>query len=126
MPVFTRDGDVWFDDGNIVFVCTRTGFRVHKGVIACHSTFFLESLSTVDPLPGREYGVLRCNDAAEDMRLFLRVLYNLECPELNTMPLEDLYCLLRMGRKYKADRVFRNTVTALQFIFPSTLDDYCS
>lgn len=75
-----RCSDLWFDDGNIVLQAEQTLFRVFKSVLGRESSVFADMLS----LPGRSaelyegIPLVHMPDSAEDMTLFLSVIFNFE------------------------------------------------
>ena len=80
----TRDSELWFDDGNIVFVAQQTAFRVHKSLFARHSEFFRDTFSLPQPTdPGSTEAaesiegcpIVRVHESAADMGLLLKTMY---------------------------------------------------
>lgn len=50
-----RQGEPWFEDGNLVLLAEdRTGFRIHRGVLARQSEVFESMLSMPSPSPTSE------------------------------------------------------------------------
>ncbi len=49
-PDMLKQGDPWFEDGNLVLIAEdRTGFRIHRGVLARQSEVFESMLSMPTP-----------------------------------------------------------------------------
>lgn len=73
--------DIWYCDGSIIIEAERTQFRVHKGVLAEHSSVFQdifliphskgEDLELIEGCP-----IVAVTDTAIDMAHLLRALYN--------------------------------------------------
>jgi hypothetical protein len=62
-PVFT-DGQtqtddtcdkLWFDDGNIVLQAENTRFKVHRGILALHSTVFANMFADAQPTSDNDF-----------------------------------------------------------------------
>lgn len=56
----TRADRVWFDDGNVVVQAEQTLFKVHKSILALHSTVFKDMFSIPQPPPEGEIMVEGC------------------------------------------------------------------
>ena len=74
-----RHKDLWFEDGNIVLLAQGTGFKVHRSVLARHSTvfkdlFLLGSPSADETLDG--VAVVSLHDDPHELADLLDVLYN--------------------------------------------------
>lgn len=79
-----RDGEVWFDDGNIVLLCENSegknlvAFRVHKSIISMYSEV-LKDMCTFCTDGDKEETYEGCpavfmQDSHIDMRRFLKAL----------------------------------------------------
>ena len=51
---YTREADLWYDDGDIVIQAETTQFRVSKGVLASFSDIFKDMSSIPQPLSDEE------------------------------------------------------------------------
>lgn len=75
--------DIWFEDGNIVLEAGRKQFKVHRGILALHSSVFKDMLSVPQP-PSSDQdsvdgcAVVRLSDSAEDLEIVLRALIKRE------------------------------------------------
>lgn len=74
-----RSDSVWFQDGNIILEAEGTQFRVHRGILAKHSTFFKDMFEV--PQPSDEptvegCPVVRLTDTAHDVEHLLNALYD--------------------------------------------------
>ncbi|OBZ73664.1 hypothetical protein A0H81_06186 [Grifola frondosa] len=83
-PDFVRSRDLWFDDGSVVLIAEKIGFRVHKSQLALRCEFFQDMFGLPQP-ENEESGaeiyekcpVVRMSDKAEDVADFLRAIYSL-------------------------------------------------
>lgn len=73
-----EDPDLWFDDGNILIICEQITFRVHRSILSLNSQIFKdmftlnEQLETESTAPSPVHLL----DAGQDVRHFLKALYN--------------------------------------------------
>ncbi|KAI0321610.1 hypothetical protein OF83DRAFT_253568 [Amylostereum chailletii] len=127
---FTQSQDLWFSDGTLIVICESTGFRVHPGVLALHCGAFKDMLSVGDPSGDHVKdgaAVVKLGDTADEMALFLKTLYfREEGPMRARMVVDQLGSLLRLARKYLADRLEKEIMEHLTLLFPSTLNNYRS
>lgn len=78
----TRCAKLWFDDGTVILRAQNTVFRVYKGILARESSVFRDMFSL--PQPEKDQGVcadsgcpvVEVQDDAEEMELFLSVIFN--------------------------------------------------
>lgn len=71
--------DIWFDDGSVILQAESTQFRVHRTILARHSSVFRDIFDV--PRPHDESliegcPIIRLSDSAEDIRLALIALYD--------------------------------------------------
>ena len=83
-----RDSEMWFDDGNIIVVAQRTGFRVHKSVLSRWSETFsgmfmlpqhMDSPDSSTGQPDRardECPTVHITDTSHAFRQLLRAMYD--------------------------------------------------
>ncbi|KAI0056063.1 hypothetical protein BV25DRAFT_1814700 [Artomyces pyxidatus] len=123
---FTKSKDMWLDDSNIVLVCDSIGFRIHRGVLALHSSVFKDMFDSSMPTDDCEdCAVVLLQDTAEDLLLLFKMFYFRRYKKKD-LPLETLRSLLRLSRKYTIDELFEEMTEYLTFIFPSSLEEYRS
>lgn len=70
---------MWFTDGNVILEAEETQFRVHRGVLAMHSTVFKDMFEMPQPSEGlTEEGcpVVHLSDTAADVEHLLNAVYN--------------------------------------------------
>ena len=70
---------IWFADGNVILEAEERQFRVHRGILAMHSTVFKDMFEM--PQPSEEPTVEGCpvvklSDTAADVEHLLSVVYN--------------------------------------------------
>ena len=77
---FKKSPDFWFDDGNVVLVASRVGYRLHGGILARHSPVFQDMLSFPQPEYSAEKAegcpVVQLTEDANDLETVLRILYD--------------------------------------------------
>ena len=77
-PVIRHSG-LWFQDGNIVLLAEETAFKIHRSMLARHSSVFRDmfelsqpsSEEVVDGCP-----VVRLHDSSHELADFIDVIYN--------------------------------------------------
>ena len=144
-----RDSDLWFDDGNIVFIAQSVAFQVHKSILARHSEVFAGLFVVPQPprieAPGHTFdGVpsVQVSDTSYDFRMLIKALYGeiwcansslsgLSCSHLPCHSTNDPLCpptfpllaaLARMSHKYQVPHLLATVTRNLKHIFPSRLD----
>ena len=76
-----RDQDLWFDDGNVVFIAQSVAFRVHKSVMSRHSDVFTGLFAIPQPSDSEDThsfdGVpsVHVSDTSYDFQQFTYALY---------------------------------------------------
>ena len=76
-----RDLDLWFDDGNIVFIVQSVAFRLHKSILSRHSDVFSAIFATLQVSQSEQThsfgGVpsLRMSHTSYEFRQLIRALY---------------------------------------------------
>ena len=78
----TRDGDYWFEDGNIILVSENVAFKVYRGLLAEHSSVFRSMLDIGQAIPNPAEMVDGCHviplyDSPNDIRGIFRLIYPL-------------------------------------------------
>lgn len=82
LNAFDKNLGLWFDDGNVVLVAEKTGFRVHRSVLARHSDVFRDMFLISQPEPPLNDEAKGCpivplvDDGAEDVATILGILYD--------------------------------------------------
>ena len=76
--LWTRDEELWFEDGNLILRAGEVEFKVYQGPLAAHSPVFDDMLSLPQPDGEPVYKerslcpVVNLSDSPEDLRHFLR------------------------------------------------------
>ncbi|KAF5309888.1 hypothetical protein D9619_010193 [Psilocybe cf. subviscida] len=126
--------EIWFEDGNVILQVSNKQYKVHRGVLATHSSVFKDMFGV--PQPADQLSVEGCPiaelaDSMEDWDEFLPVLYNQRrstymrkhAAKSYAMPIKLMIAMLVLGHKYNF-RIFWDQ--ALQFLktcFPPTLGE---
>ncbi|KDR69190.1 hypothetical protein GALMADRAFT_256033 [Galerina marginata CBS 339.88] len=120
---------IWFSDGSIVLEAEETQFRVHKSVLSRNSSFFNAMFSTAlqetrPRIEGCE--VVRFDDAAEDWETVLEIVYdNVRAYKpTNAASLSRLWSMLRFGRKYEFEDLYKEAKERLKHCLPNSLDSW--
>ncbi|KAH9897792.1 hypothetical protein C8Q73DRAFT_788026 [Cubamyces lactineus] len=139
-----RDGDYWFDDGNIVFVAKNhsagarpAAFRVHKSVLFRHSAALSDLLGEALPQPTATETATMLGEAAadsetmdgcpavymsdsyHDFKVLFRALYDgssFARPGRAMTPSEAA-ALVRLGHKYDIRTAFVLGIAGLNAVF---------
>ncbi|RPD69734.1 hypothetical protein L226DRAFT_442891, partial [Lentinus tigrinus ALCF2SS1-7] len=122
------DPDLWFDDGNVVFIAQQTGFRVHRGALSRHSETFRNMFSVPQPANCESQAsfeemdgcpVVRVTDTSYDFKHLLRAVYDGASvfPGVGPMEFDVLGSLVRMGHKYQVDTILEEALRPLETIF---------
>ncbi|KDR69183.1 hypothetical protein GALMADRAFT_77644 [Galerina marginata CBS 339.88] len=126
--VITRS-DMWFDDGNIVLQAGMTQFRVHRGIIARHSSVFKDMFAMAQPTGELEIegcAVVHVMDTPQDWRNVLVVLYDSLKAYKSTddISFAVLRSMLRLGTKYEFDHLRELVMEHLASKLPRSLDSW--
>lgn len=120
--------DIWFDDGSVILQAESTQFRVHRTMLARHSSVFRDIFH--GPQPHDESLIEGCpiiplSDSAEDIRLALIALYDGGgYHSRRALRFPVVAAMLRIGKKYKLNHLHDEAITRLQSEFPSTLENW--
>ncbi|KAA1468955.1 hypothetical protein DENSPDRAFT_834459 [Dentipellis sp. KUC8613] len=121
---FTRDEDLWMEDGNLIIVCESVGFRIHRGILARHSKVFRDTFAIGGQYPDQEMyenaAVLRLPDSEDEFKELLRSIYDIRYPPFgSTIRLRILRALLLLSTKYLFEELRTQVIHQLQMLFPS-------
>ncbi|KAH9835467.1 uncharacterized protein C8Q71DRAFT_797587 [Rhodofomes roseus] len=123
---FTRDEEIWYDDGNIVLVAGNVGFRVYRGLLAKRSEVFNDLFTVPQPQDSwLVYGcpVVHLSDTPDALRELLGVLL---CGKRyiwrSDIELDLLSYRIRLAHKYGIEDLLAESVRQLKQLFPATLD----
>ncbi|KAJ6593451.1 hypothetical protein B0H19DRAFT_1090359 [Mycena capillaripes] len=120
--------DVWYKDGSVILQAEQTQFRVHWGVLSQHSSFFREMEDL--PQPAEQENVDGCpvielsDDSVVDVEHLLKTLYNPLFSSEKAVPFPVLAGLIRLGRKYDFEALFKAALEWLTFENPNNLEEY--
>ncbi|KAM5539599.1 hypothetical protein V8D89_006708 [Ganoderma adspersum] len=124
--------EFWLDDGNIVLVARRVGFRVYRGLLVTQSTVFADMFAsstpnsdeTIDSCP-----VVHLSDSPEDLAHLLRVLLpttqrrfhrEQDTPERT---FDEVYAVITLAHKYNIEDVQRQALYSLrEYTFNDNFD----
>ncbi|KAJ7246359.1 hypothetical protein C8J57DRAFT_1476044 [Mycena rebaudengoi] len=127
-PPLIRSTEYWFDDGNIILQVEGTQFRIHKSLLALHSSVFRDMFRI--PLPPDEPILEGCmivalsGDTVQDWICLLNTIYPKDpAPptEINIPSLAVISAFLRLGKKYDFSVFQKSALQRLEYEFPNTL-----
>ncbi|OSC97833.1 hypothetical protein PYCCODRAFT_1376304 [Trametes coccinea BRFM310] len=105
---FKQDADFWFEDGSLIIVAAKTGFCIHKSVLARLSPVFGDLFLVAEPDDVSASGlpVVEVSDSADDFKYLLHMAYDgrkyLQDMEPH-IPFAVLSAVMRMGDKYEIE-----------------------
>jgi len=122
--------ELWFDDGSVVLATDVHLYRVHKGMLAKHSTV----LSGMFEIPSGDANtecwedvpiVKMAGDSDEEVYILLKALYNRNFRDtFDGTELPILSSLLSISTKYDFREIRTDVTQFLESIFPSTYEKY--
>ncbi|CAA7266007.1 unnamed protein product [Cyclocybe aegerita] len=125
---FKRHESLWLEDGNVILQAEDTQFRVHRSMLARHSTIFKDIFSIpqqdqiMDPIVDG-CPVVSLSDSAEDLEHILLIFYDnhrfLDLRE--KLSVGAIAAMLRMGKKYDIAYVQDEALRRLRREFPTTI-----
>ncbi|KAI0312328.1 hypothetical protein OF83DRAFT_1023664, partial [Amylostereum chailletii] len=121
---------LWFEDGNIVFIAGSKGFKVHRSIILRESAVLKDRCNTEGA--GIEYNGLRSfilDDTTFDVAAMFRGLYGIlkyvsDSEDVPQYTFATISAFLRMGKKYESPRLHKEAESVLVAHFPPTFDRY--
>ncbi|KAG5650781.1 hypothetical protein H0H81_011079 [Sphagnurus paluster] len=123
---FTRDQDLWLEDGDMVFSAETKVFRVRGRQLASISSVFGAMLSFPQPDPVDTfdtYPLIRMQDSAEDVRCFFKAIFSpayFAPPPAHT-DVKTLIAVLRLAHKYEAISLSHCALLHLATAYPTKL-----
>ncbi|EMD34212.1 hypothetical protein CERSUDRAFT_97472 [Gelatoporia subvermispora B] len=105
-PLFQRNDEFWYPDGNVILVAGTAGFKVYRGQLSNHSDVFRDMLEIPQPNEVEEIEgcpVVQLHDQPRDLVFLLRVLFPgaLTCLQLIGRPqFSAVSAWVRLGDKY--------------------------
>ncbi|KAJ7060875.1 hypothetical protein C8F01DRAFT_1141150 [Mycena amicta] len=122
----TRCRTLWMPHGDIILQAESTQFRVHRDLLARHSSVFdgMFMLPTPQDEPTLEGCpvVILATDSAKDWELLLKALYD-PFKHGDLWPIDDVAAMLRLGTKYEMASVQKNAFSRFHQ-FPTTFDEW--
>ncbi|KAF8235508.1 hypothetical protein L208DRAFT_1256765, partial [Tricholoma matsutake] len=128
-PNFTNHPTLYFCDGNVILLCQKTYFRVHRTLLTRNSTVFREILVQRERVGDQFRGciLLTLDDDVDDMENLLNRVYDgfdIDVSELTPSTFPALASILRLSMKYQIERPQKAIFELLRREWPSTLEKY--
>ncbi|KIP01846.1 hypothetical protein PHLGIDRAFT_325470 [Phlebiopsis gigantea 11061_1 CR5-6] len=127
----TRDPDLWFTDGSVVLRADDALYRVYSGILSQASPVFRAMFGIPQPAYGSESydgcPLVHMPDSAQDLRPFLRALYDCSQFNVSELTLKDtpmIVSVLRISTKYEVRSLRKRAIDALLLRYPITYNDY--
>lgn len=140
----------WLKDGNIVLEAEGNQFRVHRSILANHSSIFEDMFAMPQPSATNESElvegcpVVKLSDTAADLQYVLKALCHRRCVfnvvflvlftislvrsyvtiGLTPIPMSVVAAFLRLGKKYDIWILHAEAVKRLTYECPSSLEDF--
>ncbi|KAF8054598.1 hypothetical protein FPV67DRAFT_1460745 [Lyophyllum atratum] len=110
-----------FEDGNVILRADTASACVHRSVLAYHSPVF-RRLWTEAPR-GQKVPILLLDDPSNDLVVYINAVYNINSGVAvsGPIPLAEVGCLLRMGRKYAHVGMFASMADRVIAEYPAAL-----
>ncbi|KAH9937895.1 uncharacterized protein BXZ73DRAFT_22834, partial [Epithele typhae] len=113
--------NLWFDDGNVVFLADDLAFRVYKGILSVISPVFQDMLSVPHPEDAKTVEgcpVVRDSDSGEDFTRFFEWAFHNHRDSLSestkSMTSSHLMSLIRVARKYQVREAAETLIRRLE------------
>ncbi|OCH84594.1 hypothetical protein OBBRIDRAFT_390244 [Obba rivulosa] len=123
-----KDELLWFEDGNIILVADRGGFRLYRGVLSARSAVFRDLFCVPQPGDAEIYEgcpVVRLHDKQDELWYLLRVLFGYtKFPQTEHIEFRQLAALVRLSHKYDINDLFDSSSERLLEMFPTQLADF--
>ncbi|KAH8101839.1 hypothetical protein BXZ70DRAFT_1007079 [Cristinia sonorae] len=126
-PAYSR-GELWFDDGNIILIAERTGFRVHKSILSWCSEVFRDMFPVPQPVDAEMWGdcpVVHLSDTKQDVERMLTMLFTKSTSGFGeVLPFVTVSTMIRLGSKYQIDHILQDAIYRLKKCFPVQLEAF--
>ncbi|KAL4244116.1 hypothetical protein ABKN59_009447 [Abortiporus biennis] len=121
--------EIWFSDGNIVLVASRSAFKVHRGQLERHSEVFKDLFAIPQPIDEETFdgcSWVRLYDSPSDVLYLLRALYDGLYFESNpsSKDFSAIAAVLRLSSKYLIDHLRQRCLKRLDLDWPSSLSGW--
>ncbi|KAF8896732.1 hypothetical protein CPB84DRAFT_1963064 [Gymnopilus junonius] len=118
----------WFETGDVILHVQNTQLRVHREILALHSTIFKDMFN----MPNSKENVLDgppvvdLDDEADDIEYMLSIFYDSVKKHDWSKPMRLVHvsALLRLGKKYEIDFFVEQALKCLRVDHPTSLVDW--
>ncbi|KAH8114380.1 hypothetical protein DFH11DRAFT_1688916 [Phellopilus nigrolimitatus] len=120
-----KQGDPWFDDGNLVIMAGSVGFKIHRGVLARQSEIFRDMLTWPQPSTTTDIETVCMYDLPVEISNLLKAIY--DGVTFQNRDIEDFFFLasiLRLSSKYFIAHLRRQAIEALAKTWSHLLEDH--
>ncbi|EIM90248.1 uncharacterized protein STEHIDRAFT_145373 [Stereum hirsutum FP-91666 SS1] len=133
LPLPQCNQKLWHEDGTVIVILSSMLFRVHQATL-CDQSSVLKALVVLSqavpiseeaPTPGeKDLRYIHLDDDPADIEQLLLSLYDAECTAPEQVSFTLVSAWLRMGTKYKVDRLRDDAIRRLAICYPSTLRNF--
>ncbi|KAF8649920.1 hypothetical protein AX16_005477 [Volvariella volvacea WC 439] len=125
-PELKRAKDLWFEDGNVILQAQQTVFRLYKGLLCMHSSFFRDKLAASDQQGDQPYTFIELDDTSQDAGYFFMAIYHSGFfePPPSTIDFSIIAAVYRLSTKYHVNFLRRRSVMHFETSYPTTLENW--
>ncbi|KZT67607.1 hypothetical protein DAEQUDRAFT_672986 [Daedalea quercina L-15889] len=126
---FSRDGELWFSDGNVVLETHGHAFKVHQGLLAYNSEVFRDLFTIPQPASSETFDgcpVVHLTDHPVELRLLLQAIFSGQSYHRNDkrVGFAIVAAIVRLSHKYQIDYVRDAYLWRMKSCFPTKFETW--
>ncbi|KAI0328046.1 hypothetical protein GY45DRAFT_1255894 [Cubamyces sp. BRFM 1775] len=118
----------WFEDGNVILVADdNIGFRVHRGILAHHSSIFCDLFGVAQPECGEALDgcpIVPLSDSADDLNQLMRA--GSEHTHKQILSFSTAAPLLELAHKYNIEHLSAEVLARMRTVFCHQLTTFAA